>query len=267
MCRLLGYLGQPLRLRKLIEEPPHSLEHQSYRARELTGAVVNADGWGFGWYVSGDDQACVYRSILPIWADVNRAHLGRAIESSCFVSAVRSATDPLSVSHANTPPFVAKHLLFAHNGYIKDFAPKLKRKLRCLLSDERYAGLCGDTDSEHIFALFVDEYARATLRSEPEPLARAVQVTVQRIRQLAAESDTPVLLTLVATDGSSMMGLRAADGAEPPSLYVLHVEGHAAFGGTVFASEPLDGDASWQRVEPETALLANQGALRAVPVT
>ena len=46
MCRLLAYLGPPIRLDRLIVEPEHSLVEQSYKPREMTSGHVNADGFG-----------------------------------------------------------------------------------------------------------------------------------------------------------------------------------------------------------------------------
>jgi len=46
MCRMVGYVGPPLRPAELVLKPAHSLYVQSYRPREMTSGVVNADGWG-----------------------------------------------------------------------------------------------------------------------------------------------------------------------------------------------------------------------------
>src|SRR5690606_16026892 len=78
MCRLLGYLGESVPLGALVSAPAHSLLRQSWQARELVSATVNADGWGAGLYVEGDPAPCLYASTLPIWADANLPHLGRA---------------------------------------------------------------------------------------------------------------------------------------------------------------------------------------------
>ena len=46
MCRMAGYIGPPLRPAELVLKPAHSLYEQSYKPREMTSGVVNADGWG-----------------------------------------------------------------------------------------------------------------------------------------------------------------------------------------------------------------------------
>jgi glutamine amidotransferase len=260
MCRILGYAGAPIEARDLIDRPAHSLERQSWAARELNDAVVSADGWGFGFYLDGDPEACLYRSILPIWGDVNRTHLGRAIRSRCILASVRSATNPLSISHANTPPFAAGPLLFVHNGYIEHFAPRVLRKLRSSLSDERYGQLSGETDSEHVFALIADAYSVQTKEPGDSRLSDAVRAAVATVAKLARDAESSALLTLIVSDGSELVALRSSVGKEPPSLYVRMPS--SEFHGYVFASEPLDGADSWQRVVPEQMLIAKGTELR-----
>jgi ergothioneine biosynthesis protein EgtC len=248
MCRMIGYLGETIPLRALVDAPPHSLEKQSYLAREMQGAVVNADGWGVSFYLDDDPDACVYRCTAPIWADVNREHLGRAIRSRCVLAAVRSATDPLGLSHANTQPFSAGALSFVHNGYIRDFDRGPARRLRASLSDEQYARLRGHTDSEHIFAVLLDEYARGEGASH-DRLAGAVARALERVRALARESGVAALLTVIASDGRALVGARLAEGAEAPSLYLVAGPARVA-PGALLASEPLDDDPAWSAVAP-----------------
>src|SRR5262245_9567145 len=170
MCRLLAYLGEPLPLGALVLAPPHSLLKQSWKARELQRATVNADGWGAGLFVDGEAEPCLYASTLPIWADANAAHLGRALRSGAMVAAVRSATDPLSVAPANTQPFAADGVLFVHNGFVEHFRNVVRRRLCGVLSDERYAAIAGTTDSEHLFALILEELGPSR---DPDATARA----------------------------------------------------------------------------------------------
>jgi glutamine amidotransferase len=44
MCRLLGYIGEPIILEDILLKPAHSLLVQSYQPRELREALLNADG-------------------------------------------------------------------------------------------------------------------------------------------------------------------------------------------------------------------------------
>jgi glutamine amidotransferase len=275
MCRMVGYLGQALPVRTLLDDRPHSLERQSYAARELSSSVVSADGWGFSFYVPHEDEPCVYRSGLPIWADSNRLSLGRAVITGCALAAVRSATDPLSHGIHNTQPFSFGRLSFLHNGYVKPFRGRLQRALRDSLGDEAYALIRGDTDSEHYFALIVDEWLAASRaqhsHDEVHHLSGALERATTRLLELGRAHGAEVLVAAVLADGASLALLRAgcwpsgngsqghaaavsdrAAGA-PPTLYVTSVNG-----GVTVASEPLDDVSEWRPVEIGAPLLAER---------
>ena len=90
MCRLVAYHGPPLRLSSVISEAPHSLVHQGYAPREMTSGLLNADGWGVGWFAAGpESRPAVLKGTLPIWSDENATAAPHAIASSSFVGAVR----------------------------------------------------------------------------------------------------------------------------------------------------------------------------------
>lgn len=243
---MAGYLGRQISLKELVDDPPHGLERQSWAPREMQGGVVNADGWGFSWYLPGEREPCVYRSGLPIWADANRLGLGRAIRSHCVLAAVRSATDPLSHALPNTQPFVYGPLAFLHNGYVKPFRASVLRPLRQSLADEAYRIVRGDTDSEHYFALVVDEWLRA------EGMHERPRVALEKAtRRLLALSESVGGVALVAAalaeagpsgePGTSLVLERAAHGGSAPSLYVQRRGAELTF-----ASEPLDGQPGWE---------------------
>lgn len=266
MCRMLGYLGEPIRLGELLDRPPHSLEHQSYAAKELRGAVVCADGWGAGFYVPDDPLPCLYRSTLPIWADANREHLGRAIRSRCALACVRSATEPLSVSIASTPPFSMGPLVLAHNGYIENFSKTLAREIEQDLSDRHYQQIAGRTDSEYVLAMIADAYDGAGNAPSAERLAGAVTTAVRDLMQRCERARIKGLFALLVSDGGSLVAVRAAVGDEPPSLYVS-TRPSVAPAGVVLASEPLDDRAAWQSLTPRHAhVFSSDGSRREVPV-
>jgi gamma-glutamyl hercynylcysteine S-oxide hydrolase len=51
MCRIAAYLGPPIRLATLLDEPPHGLTDQSRSARMMTDSSVAGDGGGIGWFL------------------------------------------------------------------------------------------------------------------------------------------------------------------------------------------------------------------------
>jgi glutamine amidotransferase len=253
---MLGYLGRTATLASLVEAPPHSLERQSYEPK-LQSALVNADGWGAGWYLDGDPEPCLYRSTAPIWADVNRGHICRAARSGCMLAAVRSSTDPLSLSLANTQPFAAGRVAFLHNGFISAFDRKVARRLRESLGDESHERLRGNTDSEHVFAVLLDEYAR--FDPAPTRLADAVRGALSRVTELARQADTQALLTLLVSDGEQLVAARSSLGAEAPSLFLSAGPSPLA-PGVVIASEPLDDSTAWTEVPTDTLLVVERGS-------
>lgn len=245
MCRMVGYVGAGIGLRAILDEPVHGLERQSWAPRETQGAVVNADGWGVAWYLSGQSEPCLYRSDRPIWADANRLGLGRTIAAHCLLAAVRSATEPLSHGICNVQPFVHGPLAFSHNGFVKPFRAAVLRRLRSGLCDEAYRAVRGDTDSEHYFALVIDEWLRAEGREQR--LQWALERATERLLALAEEAGAVALVAVVVTEGDGdhgrLVAQRRALGGTPPSLYVRPSER-----GACIASEPLDDLAGWRPV-------------------
>ena len=73
--------------------PEHSLLVQSYATKEMMSGVVNADGFGCGWYAPGvDDEPAVYRSNSPVWSYRCSASIAPKVHSVTVLAAVRSAT-------------------------------------------------------------------------------------------------------------------------------------------------------------------------------
>ena len=58
MCRHLGWLGEPASVSSLIFDQPYGLVVQSYSPRRQKRGVVNADGWGVGFF-DGPNPASV----------------------------------------------------------------------------------------------------------------------------------------------------------------------------------------------------------------
>ena len=77
MCRHLAYLGEAATLRSLLTDPPHSLQAQAWAPRRQRHGVLNADGFGVGWYADGDPVPARYRRARPIWSDPSFADLAR----------------------------------------------------------------------------------------------------------------------------------------------------------------------------------------------
>ena len=247
MCRFAVYLGKPRVMAEILSEPENSLIKQSKQAKEMVvTAAVNGDGFGVGWdNLELDEEPALFKSIRPAWNDVNLDYLLPKIKSPCFFGHIRAAVHG-GVSTANSHPFQYKHFMFMHNGTIGGFAT-IKRHMRHLLSDEMYDWIKGETDSEHIAALFLEK-----LKKEKDhnvsTLAKVLQEVFRIILSLQKEfgvDDELTVLNYVVTDGKRLVVTRFSNDDEHAStLY------HALCQDDVLVvSEKLDDHlASWEEV-------------------
>lgn len=249
MCRLLGYLGSPILLESIISKPEHSLIVQSYQPREMQEALLNADGFGVGWYhPQKQTKPFTYKNIQPIWNDINLNSLGRYIESGCILSYVRSATPGQAIDLSNCQPFNYKNLLFIHNGYIDKFRFTLYKPIRDRLQEIPYLLINGNTDSEHIFALLINEM----IGSINCDFQQALHNTLTILTELASIDNVKFLANTMITDGHKLVASRFAKNVTPPTLYYL--KNDSKFPESVLiASEPLF-TGEWQKV-PEQSII------------
>jgi len=236
-------------LSSVMLEQEHSLLVQSYAPEEMMSGVVNADGFGVGWYDPDDDEPAVYRSNGSLWSDRSFAGIAPKIRASTIFAAVRSATPGLPVDESAVPPFSSGPFMFMHNGAIEEFRRRAMRPLRDSLSDEAYSGLLGVTDSETIFAGLLD-----LLKEVPTDLAGATGETVHHVTEVCGRLGLRATLNLAVTDGAAMAFIRYSTEGPGNSLYVLEDAG--AFPDAVaVASEWLDQDSGWREV-PDRHLLS-----------
>lgn len=275
MCRFAAYLGPPIRLSSLLTEPANSIIHQSYQAREME-EPLNGDGFGVAWYVpSLSPSPAVFKDITPAWNNPNLTGLARVIESGTIFAHVRAATPGMDVARRNCHPFSHGALAFMHNGHLAGFS-RLRRRLLERLSDDAFQAILGTTDSEHLFALFLDHYRQRPEDDAGERLAGALAAAVGEATALAREGGAgePSFLNLAVTDGRRLAATRYTDG-DPGSARTLHL--HSGFhyvceggdftavaapegeGAVIVASEPLtDGGSNWPRVPPNRMVLVNE---------
>lgn len=235
MCRLLGYLGKSIQLDQILYKPEHSLIVQSYQPQEMTVGLLNADGFGVGWFhPQKSEHPYIYKNILPIWSDLNLKEISRYAESNCILAYVRSATVGLAVDLSNCQPFKCDHILFIHNGYIQNFRQTLYRPIRNSLDDRIYQLIKGTTDSEHIFAMILNE-----IQINPEiSLDNAVTNALSKLTALAQKYQVYFSANMIISTGTNLIATRYAHGKPAPSLYwlrddLLYPE------SVVIASEPL----------------------------
>ncbi|MEU4225515.1 ergothioneine biosynthesis protein EgtC [Nonomuraea sp. NPDC026600] len=223
MCRHAAWLGAARSLAQLIHEPEHGLLKQSYAPRRQRHGLINADGYGMGWYEKSCADPVRYRRSVPIWSDANLPGLARIARSTCLLAAVRSATVGMPIEESATPPFTDGRWLLSHNGRVARDA------VRDLADDAE--SVC---DAAWVAAaVFQRGHAGLGLG---EALA---EVVVH-----AGEKDPGARLNLLACDGASLAATVWGD-------TLFH---HRLHDGVLVASEPLDDLPGWQAV-PERSLL------------
>lgn len=213
MCRHVAWLGEPRSVASIVLEPEHGLLRQSYAPRHQRRGVVNADGWGVGFYDSGSPEPARpvrWRSARPIWGDASFASVAPVLRSHAILAAVRSATVGMPIDESAAAPFTDGRWLLSHNGRVD----------RGVLPPRREAESACDSAvlAAHVFALGPDRVAE----------------TVREV----ARADPAAYLTLLLTDGARITGITWGDQLS----YLATPE------GTAVASEPWDDDPRWVEV-------------------
>lgn len=240
MCRHLAYAGPPVRIGEVLLDPPHGLVRQSWAPRLQRHGVVNADGFGVGWYVDGEPEPARHRGAGPVWADETFADLARVIRTRCLLAAVRSATPGMPPGAGAAAPLRRHGRLFSHNGRL-DGWPTSAGALAARLTGGQLLGVDTASDSGLLWALVDDLLERG--RSPAAALAEVVA---------AARDTTTGRFNLLLTDGATIAATTAGD-----TLFWRLLPGPEG-DGVVVASEPYDDGAGWEEV-PEDHLLVADG--------
>lgn len=250
MCRQLAYLGPPLSLESLVLSPDHSLLHQAYKPKHQRHGVVNADGFGCGWFAPEvRPEPAVYRRDKPIWSDRTFASLSGVVVSGAVLAAVRDASTGSAVEESSASPFSDACRLFAHNGMFKGFHGPEGVGLRRLLSEQRLASIRGTSDSEVLFALILDRIDQGMTPGA------ALSWCVRQCLDLSGGTFNFLLM-----ERDHIYATACGD-----SLFV-RVGGISTPGGVVVASEPFDDDPAWTAVPDGSAVEAFGGGVTVKPL-
>ena len=257
MCRWLAYSGSPLSIEDLLYRPEHSLIDQSLHS-QLGAETTNGDGFGVGWYGSGETPG-VFRSVEPAWNDRNLRELAGHVESPLVFAHIR-ASSGTAIQQTNCHPFRHGRWLWMHNGLIHDFH-EVKRDLALAVDPSLYSSIEGSTDSEVFFHLAL------TFGLEDDPPA-AVASAVGLIEAVGRDHgvEHPIQMTVATSDGERVWGFRYSSerdsrslfySTDVPTLRELHPEVEVLAKVTdqsrLIVSEPLrDLPGAWNEV-PESS--------------
>ncbi|MGZ6780008.1 MAG: ergothioneine biosynthesis protein EgtC [Mycobacterium sp.] len=208
MCRHLGWLGEPRSVASLMLDPPYGLLVQSYSPRWQKHGLMNADGWGVGFY-SPDGTPRRWRSAAPLWGDASFASVAPVLHSGCVVAAVRSASVGMPIEASASAPFTDGRWLLSHNGLVN----------RSVLPASTVAE--STNDSALLAALIFD---------------RGLDALGETVAEVAA-ADPDARLNILAGNGSELRATTWGD-----TLFALR-----RADGVVLASEPFD-DEDWQEI-------------------
>lgn len=245
MCRHLAYLGPPVTLREVISDPPYALARQSWAPRRQRHGMVNADGFGAGWYADGDLVPARYRRSVPLWADPSFADVARVTRTRALLAAVRSATEGTDQGEAGAAPYRGGPWLFSHNGVL-DGWPDATSGLAATLTAAQLLALEARCDSALAWALVLRQ-----LEAGWSP-ADALAGTVADLEAHAVTGRFNFLLT----NGEVIAATAAGD-----TLWY-----RAGAGRTVVASEPDDDEPGWVEVPDRSVLTATAGAVDVRPL-
>lgn len=272
MCRLVAYLGNEVLLEDVLVKPVNSIIMQSLHAREST-IPTNGDGFGLGWYNPQiNPDPALFVSIFPAWNDRNLLHLTAKIKSPCFFAHIRAASVG-GINPYNCHPFIHGKWMLMHNGDIYNFMA-LKRHLRHLLDDDIYHWIQGETDSEHLFALFL-QLSKGKDLTQLSAVADVLQETLMKIVQLGKDfgEPGPSFFNICLTDGERLIASRYCTDkkTKPESLHYLEGSSFASKGhyhrdkqaekhtGVMITSEKLtDYNAEWREVPANHLLLVDK---------
>ena len=270
MCRWMAWYGQPLLMEELLFKTQHGLIDQSRHSR-LGVEPTNGDGFGLGWYGTGEGPG-TYHSVSPAWGDANLRDLAAHIESPLFIAHVR-ATTGTAIQETNCHPFRHGTWLFQHNGFIEKHLEH-RRELLLAVDPSLFPSIDGTTDSQLLFFLAL------TFGLEDDPIGALERMAgfVERTGRSHGIAE-PLQMTIAVSDGRRLYAARYASGPFVNSLFVSEDarsirslypddERFSIFSdeSRVIVSEPLgDLPGVWREVPAGTALVVQPGEDLEVP--
>jgi len=226
MCRHLGWLGEPRSIASLVLEPSSGLLVQSYAPRRQKHGLMNADGWGVGFFDNG--VARRWRSAAPLWGDASFASVAPALSSNCVVAAVRSASIGMPIEPSASAPFTDGAWLLSHNGLVDRAVLPLSSKAESTV------------DSALLAALIFE---------------RGLDALGDTIVEVAA-ADPNARLNILAANGSQLRATTWGD-----TLSVLRQDD-----GVVLASEPYDDNPDWQEIPDRHLVVVEGSRVELIPM-
>lgn len=256
MCRLLGFASPaPVTVESALG--PGQREVFADMAR------LHRDGWGTAWR---NADGLIERRGRPSCGvgDVELENTLAGGPSTARIVHLRLATQGLARTSANTHPFLADGMAFAHNGSLAPTGP-----IERLIGEAQLDALEGTTDSERYFAAVRTAIARG---------ASVMDALVDTVVSLRAAYPNRSLNALLIT-GSDLFAVHASENVPIPhgvfarsgipadllprnhdDAYYLMRSRRGQDGSILFASSGLD-ISGWQPLPAESVTRVSLGTL------
>jgi len=192
MSRLLAYIANdPQRIRCALHPGREALRHEA--------ADGPLDGWGFGFH--GGGEVLLQRRPRQHSGELDFYELLGDLRTDVLIGHMRKATVGI-VKNDNTHPFRFRSWIFAHHGTVGRWEA-VRAGLLEEIPDFLRRNIRGETDSEHLFHLFLGQLHRAGKLDDahvaPEVAGRAMAEALAVCDRLVG-------------DGSSTLNMAASNG-------------------------------------------------------
>jgi predicted glutamine amidotransferase len=183
----------------------------------MTPPALPHDGWGVGFYQA--DEVLHKKHPQPENEKTEWSAILRGIRSHVAIAHVRDASvGPRRAD--NNHPFRMRQWLFAHAGMVEGFSAILPSLLESM-PDFLRRNIRGDTDSEHIFHVFLsflhDAGQLDSTDVSDQAVLAALRSTITLVDRLVSQVGAPrSKLDLVLTNGRQLYALRRGT----PMVYV-----------------------------------------------
>lgn len=222
-------------------EPGESLKDYADKRREsaIRNVRYNPDGFGVAWYTetrarfdryTTGPRPALYRTVAPPVTDRTFLTVCANTSSKCIMAHIRAASRPPVVA-TNNHPFVFGRHTFMHNGTVT-FFPQIRKKLVEQIDVTLLQNIGGNTDSEHVGALYLtflgaggdNSEVAFSLEEMRNALLKTIQAIIHAQKEILSSEDfknSANGLNLCATDGEQLVATRFRNHPteQPASLY------------------------------------------------